>query len=198
MSNAERELLREIKEFTVTALIVLLIWTLLRQPWRRRPVAREVVMALFIAFMAGLLHLTLNGRWDDPAAMLARAIDRLRTGKKIHLQPLHTIGPQLRSFFQQTTAWSQLLGNVLLFMPWGFCLPLLWPRFRKPLRMVGMALSLTCLIEFTQLFINRYVEVDDILLNFTGAMLGTGAWYLLHRLFPRLDAFLHDTPQGGS
>ena len=38
--------------------------------------------------------------------------------------------------------------------------------------MAGMALALTCFIEFTQLFIDRYVEVDDVMLNFIGAMLG--------------------------
>ncbi|MBQ2953252.1 MAG: VanZ family protein [Clostridia bacterium] len=187
MKWAERELLRQIGEFATAAMIVLLIWAPLRRPWRRRPLAREVALALFVAFMTGLLHLTLCGEWGSPAAMIASALERLRTGDKIHLRPFGTIGPQLCSFFTLTTSWSQLLGNVLLFMPWGFCLPLLWRRFRRPLRMVGMALALTCSIELVQLFIGRYVEVDDILLNASGALLGAGLWRGLHRAWPGMD-----------
>ena len=124
--------------------------------------------------------------------MLASAAERLRTLDRIHLRPLQTIWPQVQAL-PEITAVTQLLGNTLLFAPWGFFLPLLWPRFRHAGRMAAMALGLTLLIETTQLFIDRYVEIDDVLLNFLGAMLGMGAWAVLHRRWPKLDAlFLAD------
>lgn len=167
------------------------LWLLLRRPRRRILPLREAAMGVFAAFMAGIMCMVLQGKWQSPAAMLQSALQRLPTLDKIHLRPFHTIGPQIARL-PSTDSLSQLLGNILLFSPWGFFLPLLWPHFRTPLRIIGMSLVLTCTIEFTQLFIDRYVEVDDILLNFLGSMLGTGAWLFLHRCFPRMDALLLD------
>lgn len=166
-------------------------WLLLRRPRRRIRPMREAALCLFAIFMAGVLSMALEGAWAPPEDMLQRALKRLRTLEKIHLVPFHTIGPQLRAL-PSLSSITQLLGNILLFAPWGFFLPLLWPRFRRPLTMAGMALLLTCFIEFTQLFINRFVEVDDVMLNFLGSMLGAGAWRCIHRQLPRLDEWLLD------
>ncbi len=135
--------------------------------------------------------MALEGRWQSPGAMLSSALERLRTGRKIHPVPFQVIGRQLR-MLEDSESVAVLLGNMLLFMPWGFCLPLLWPRFRPALRMAGMALLLTCCIEGIQLFIDRFVETDDVLLNFLGAMGGYGMWRLLHGAFPAMDGRLLD------
>lgn len=166
-------------------------WLLLRRPRRRPKLLREIALGVFAIFMAGILYMALEGKWQAPADMLRSALTRLQTGEKIHPRPFHTIGAQVKAL-PELNALTQLLGNTLLFAPWGFFLPLLWPRFRKLLTMAGMALTLTCFIEFTQLFIDRFVELDDVLLNFLGSMLGTGVWHFLHRRFPRLDAALLD------
>ena len=184
----------EVKQLLTLCLYALPVWAVLRGAWllirkpRLRP-AREVVMALFAAFMAALLCMALDGKWQAPEAMLQHAQERLSTMDRIHLRPFETIGRQLRALPGKTSA-TQLLGNTLLFAPWGFCLPLLWPRFRRPWRMIGMALLLTCCIEFTQLFIDRFVEVDDVLLNFLGAMGGAGLWWLIQRCWPGMDRYL--------
>lgn len=51
-------------------------------------------------------------------------------------------------------------------------------------------LSLMCLllpisIEICQLFIQRMTDVDDVLLNFAGGMLGGGVFALVHMVFPK-------------
>ena len=48
-----------------------------------------------------------------------------------------------------------------------------------------MCLGLTCLIEFTQLFIGRTVDVDDLILNFVGSMCGAGLWWAFSRFEAR-------------
>ena len=164
-------------------------WLLLRKPRRCVKPLREIAMCCFAVFMTGMLCMALEGKWAPPQEMLQSALDRLPSLKKINLIPFHTIGPQLKSL-PRIDSVTQLLGNTLLFAPWGFFLPLLWPRFRTPLTMAGLSLALTCFIEFTQLFIDRYVEVDDLLLNFLGSILGAGTWWCLHRMLPRLDSLL--------
>ncbi|MBR3764713.1 MAG: VanZ family protein [Clostridia bacterium] len=187
-------MIRELNVLLKLCLQALPVWAVLRGGWlllcrpRLRP-AREAVMALFAVFMAGVLCMALDGKWAAPGDMLDMAVKRLQSMDRIRLRPFQTIGPQLRAL-PGVTAAVQLLGNILLFVPWGFCLPLLWPRFRRTLRMAGMALLLTCSIEFTQLFIDRFVEVDDVLLNFLGAMGGAGLWWLIQRCWSGMDRYL--------
>ena len=166
-----------------------LLWFLVHKPRRAINPLREAMLAFFAVFMVSLMTMVLEGKWAAPCDMLRSAAERIRTGRRIRLRPFQTIWPQLCALPRRHEA-TQLLGNTLLFIPWGFFLPLLWPRFRTLRRMLCMALLLTLTIESTQLFINRYVEIDDVLLNFLGSMLGAGSWKLLHRHFPTIDQYL--------
>lgn len=164
------------------ALMVTPVYLLLRRPWRHSG-KREIVLALWTIFQAALLVLALEGNWSTPAAMLRSALTRLKTGDSINLVPFRTIS----RFFRYTSREDflvNILGNILLFLPWGFGLPFLWRSCRKPVRLLPLCLLPTLFIEFTQLFIGRHVDVDDLLLNFTGALLGAGCWFLLRRRIP--------------
>ncbi len=161
------------------------VWLILRRPWKGQ-LSREIALGCFALLMTALLSMVLEGQWAAPARMLASARERMAMGRNIHLTPFHTIGPQLKALPDED-ALIQLLGNTVLFMPWGFFLPLLWRCFRGPLRMAGMALLLTVCIETVQLFIGRTVDVDDLLLNFLGSMAGTGLWGLLRLCRPQTD-----------
>ena len=193
MTWGQREVLADIVGYLIPLLCCLPLWLVLRRPWKRRPVAREIAMAVLVCSMAALLALTLQGSWSDPLRMLQSALSRLKSGEKIQLTPFVTLRSQLEQLPLPIPA-AQLLGNTLLFAPWGFFLPLLWPRLRHPLKLAGLALALPLFIECMQLFIDRYVEVDDVLLNFLGAMAGSGLWWCVRRCFPRLDEHLLIAP----
>ena len=169
-----------LSHFALICLCVLPVWMILRKPWRH-PAKREIALGLFVAYIAALLVMALEGDWAAPADMLASAWERLASLKGIHLTPFETIGGQLAAL-PSDESLTQLLGNTLLVMPWGFFLPLLWEKFRRLLPVAGMCLALTVFIESTQLFIGRTVDVDDLLLNFLGSMAGAGLWHLIRRL----------------
>lgn len=166
--------------FALICLCVLPVWAIVRKPWRR-PWQREVLLSLFVMYIAALLVMALEGDWSSPAAMLQSARERLATGENLLLTPFSTIRQQLSTIHTEESR-TQLLGNTLLFTPWGFFLPLLWKTFRRMLPVAGMCLLLTCFIEGTQLFISRTVDVDDLILNFLGSMCGAGLWWIVHRL----------------
>ena len=170
----------KLTRFALICLCVLPVWLLIRRPWKR-PVKREIALCLFVMYIAALLTMALEGTWASPAAMLQSARERLSSLESIYLTPLKTIRQQL-STIDTDESRTQLLGNTLLFMPWGFFLPLLWRKFRRFFPIAGMCLLLTCLIEGTQLFIGRTVDVDDLLLNFLGSLCGAGLWWIVHRL----------------
>lgn len=62
--------------------------------------------------------------------------------------------------------------NVLLFVPLGLLLPLLWREFRSFPRTALTGLLLSLCIEILQIFTFRYTDVNDLLTNTVGAMLG--------------------------
>jgi glycopeptide antibiotics resistance protein len=68
-------------------------------------------------------------------------------------------------------AFDNLLGNVLLFVPLGF-LGVLALR-RRVAAVTAVACGLSVVIEVSQFLLgHRWADIDDVLLNTTGAFLG--------------------------
>lgn len=73
---------------------------------------------------------------------------------------------------------KNIAGNLLLFFPLGILLPLLWERFRNLTKVIIFAFCLTLSIEILQLLlgyignVGRAFDIDDIILNTAGALLG--------------------------
>lgn len=98
------------------------------------------------------------------------------------------IGPGLLDAVS-TTAFEQMALNVVLFVPLGIFVCVLWRRGFVGSTLLGFACSLA--IEITQLTANwgtapfqyRIFDVDDLITNTTGAALGwiAGALYLALR-----------------
>ena len=74
------------------------------------------------------------------------------------------------------------LLNVVLFLPFGFILPSLWTEFRtcKAVMHAGAAMSLV--VELSQLINNRAADIDDLILNTLGAILGFYVYKLIYRI----------------
>lgn len=71
------------------------------------------------------------------------------------------------------------LLNIVLFVPLGFLLPLIWERENNPWKILLAGVSFSLLIELSQLLNLRSTDIDDLLLNTLGAMIG----FALMRLF---------------
>ena len=73
------------------------------------------------------------------------------------------------------------LGNIIMFMPIGFFIPLLWNVSNKKVVIIGFCFSL--FIEICQLFLTRGTDVDDLMLNTIGVILGLLLYRLLYKKF---------------
>lgn len=169
----------------VAVLAALPFWLLIRRPWKRRK-PREWALGAFVLFMAGLLALALEGEYGTPAQMADRALIRIRTGEGVNVVPFRAI-LQYMEHFDVEALGINLIGNIVMFIPWGFGLVLLWRKNRRPAVILAFSLGLTLLIETCQLFIGRSVDVDDLILNFTGSCLGAGFFFLLKRIWPGIE-----------
>lgn len=134
---------------------------------------RETVMALFFSFMAVLLFFTLLDGFQPKAGVFSQGVARIRSGEKINLIPFRTIGECFENMGLDRFLIN-ILGNIVMFVPWGFSLPFLWEKFRSLPRMAALSLALPLFIETAQIFVGRTVDVDDVILNFLGGFLG--AW----------------------
>ncbi|MDK2808610.1 MAG: hypothetical protein PWP24_1347 [Clostridiales bacterium] len=69
--------------------------------------------------------------------------------------------------------YLNVVMNVIAFMPFGFILPAISPRNRKLINIGLIGFELTFLIELIQLILKvGCFDVDDMLLNTIGAILG--------------------------
>lgn len=173
-----------IRRLLLAMLIGLPVYLLIRRPWRysRR---RELVLGVFVLFMAALLFLTLQGMYGIPKDMIAFATWRIQNWQEygVNLVPLRTIRSILK-YGSTDLIMINLVANVLLFVPWGFGLPLLWKKFQSVWAVVAASLLITVFIETWQLFIGRSVDVDDIILNFSGGCMGGVLYSLIRKPVP--------------
>jgi len=86
--------------------------------------------------------------------------------------PLHTIGIYLANL--DSGYWvRQMAGNLFLLLPVGLLGPVVLPWMDRWLRVLVASLALSTAIELAQLWVpDRSADVDDVLLNVVGAVLG--------------------------
>ena len=73
--------------------------------------------------------------------------------------------------------------NVIMLMPLGFLLPYIWKNFRNPLKVALTGFLFSVFIEFSQLPTNRLSDIDDLIMNTLGAVLGYVVWKLIGNYF---------------
>lgn len=73
--------------------------------------------------------------------------------------------------------------NIIMFMPLGFLLPLIWEKFRNTVKVFYTGLCFSLAIEICQLFNHRATDIDDLMMNSLGAVLGYFIWVCVSNLF---------------
>lgn len=143
---------------------------------RRQPVSdrREWLLGIFFLYIVTLAAITVvpnsvssAGGSGSEAINLVPIVHSIRT-----FLPSRNASPESIRFW----TWN-ILGNILLFLPFGFLLPLISSRFTtlKQVALAGALLSIG--IESIQ-FLSRYfhihrsVDIDDFLFNTLGACIG--------------------------
>ncbi len=167
------------------------------------PLACEIAIALFISYLFGVLSQTLfplirfysseivvffdSGSSLQLSSQGIEYIQGESFERTFNLIPFKTIwqylSGSLESYYGASwkhTAVINILGNVLLFVPVGFLLPITNKRFNcfKNVVLFGFAFSL--FIEIVQFFTGRSADIDDCIMNIFGAILG----YLIIQIPP--------------
>ncbi|WP_262314803.1 VanZ family protein [Lacticaseibacillus parakribbianus] len=164
---------------TILYLLVFLALRLLWRGLRHKPLVfgHELKVAVFAGYVILLLMLTVFRQWYYPWQLHFYFNHPLAD---INWQPLvETL--KLRNGASQLDFWYQSLGNVVWFVPFGYGLAglLRKPRLWRVL-LAGVGLSVA--IEGLQfLLYSGVADIDDLIFNTVGAVLGYVLFTLIRR-----------------
>jgi glycopeptide antibiotics resistance protein len=133
-----------------------------------RPMMRLISGLFLVAWLAAIVSLTLRAANPLPGQVVTD-----------NVVPLTTIRIYLDNL--DSAFWvSQAVGNLLLLLPVGLFGPLVLPWLGRWWRIALVAVLISGCIELAQLRVpDRSADVDDVLLNTLGALLGYGMLRLL-------------------
>ncbi len=84
---------------------------------------------------------------------------------------------------KELNSFGNLIGNVLIFIPFGYMMPRLFEKSKKLLIFLAQLLILILGLELVQLYTNFGVfDVDDILLNCLGGLIGFVLYKIINGL----------------
>ena len=84
--------------------------------------------------------------------------------------------------------WKNVVGNMLMFLPFGFFVSY-YLKVEKVNLPFMLVLVTSLAIEIVQMMIGRVFDVDDIILNLIGGILGYFIYKLLKRIGEKLPKF---------
>ena len=158
--------------------------------WRARrrdvPPAMLVAWLLLLAWVAALVSLTLFPLPWRTTALRPTVVSDPRDWPMpwASITPFATIRASLAAGFGSAMG-RVLIGNVLAFVPLGFLAPILDRRWASVVRVLALGLVVSLAIELAQLGWDlftglpwRSADVDDVIVNTAGALLGYALWRL--------------------
>ncbi|PUB10586.1 VanZ family protein [Paenisporosarcina sp. OV554] len=154
--------------FLYPAVAITIIWIIFKvfnitYVKKKFDIKREIVNLLYFVSVMGIIGLTIfpleiafGPEYDSPNNFV----------------PFASINELLNHFYYMVPL-RNILGNIILFTPLGFILVLKFKRLNNMMSVVLVGLLSSTSIEFIQLLLpNRAFDIDDIILNTLGTMIG--------------------------
>lgn len=134
------------------------------------------MVSILLVYIAGVFAITIGVRGFDNET-------------KINLIPFQTAYMMVYELIYSASTWGiknipheltfmapgirNVIGNILLLLPLGYLVPLVWKRIDDWRKAALLGVLASLLIEITQLITHHgYFDVDDIILNAGGCVLG--------------------------
>ena len=84
--------------------------------------------------------------------------------------------------------FKNVIGNVVLFIPYGIFASL-YTKIEKPHHALALIFFASATVETTQLLIGRVFDIDDIILNIVGGMIGYIIYITISKIGNKLPKF---------
>lgn len=135
---------------------------------KRRPfafLARVLTILCAFVFMVAFAVILARLTLEPSPASVSLTHSNLHPGRSLRA---YLDQPELRD------AGRQIGGNILLGVPFGVLMPVVAPRTRGVLRVLFLTATVMLMVEVAQgaLITGRAFDIDDVILNTTGALIG--------------------------
>ena len=166
--------------FIIVALISMALWIIYRLynvvKNKRINIAREIILFIFFVYFLFLLLLTIfkGGRIEFSNQFNSYMYREHGLLGIINVVPIkETINTFMHSETGMRNSLRNLIGNILVFMPLGFFIPLLFDKFNNLKKVLKVGCLSSLAIELSQLFVGSNVcDIDDVIYNTLGALAG--------------------------
>ena len=166
--------------FIIVALISIVLWIIYRLynvvKNKRINIAREIILFIFFVYFLFLLLLTIfkGGRIEFSNQFNSFMYREHGLLGIINIVPIkETINTFMHSETGMRNSLRNLIGNILVFMPLGFFIPLLFDKFNNLKKVLKVGCLSSLAIELSQLFVGSNVcDIDDVIYNTLGALAG--------------------------
>lgn len=118
-----------------------------------------LALTVFALYVAAVFRVT-------GAGTLYEAVDWKNVPVSYRLERINLIP------FSRDIDWIGYLLNILMLMPFGFLLPLIWQDMGRLCKVVPAGFFFSLLLELSQLLNIRGTDVDDLIMNTLGALAG--------------------------
>lgn len=156
-------LIRSASGYVFIVPVLILYFLYLKKSGRKQSILHVAGVFLFCYYLFGILTVTGIGYTNT-----------------MSFRPRISLIP----FLDMISGPIDTILNVVLFVPFGFFLPLLYKKYHhiKPVVLTGFLFSLS--IEIVQMFGWGSSDINDLITNTVGTCLGYFAYYLLSKVLP--------------
>lgn len=135
---------------------------------------KEIFNLLFLIYILCLFQVV---TFEDPSLYIGgnnfaplREITRYQIGSRLFIK--------------------NVLGNIVLFIPYGIFASVM-AKLDRPFHALGLVLFASVTVETTQLLIGRVFDIDDIILNLIGGLVGYGIYRFIDMIGTSLPKVFH-------
>ena len=156
----------------ISAAVYLPCFFYLSRSFGRKPFLFHLAKYTFIGYCISLIYLTLL--WY-PVITFQPEHYFLNLEPFIWAREVYVMGARRMA--------EQLILNIGMFIPFGLLLPLAVKRARKLWNTIAAVACSSLVIEAVQYFMGRSADIDDLIMNCAGGVLGYLLFAVLNRLF---------------
>lgn len=171
-------------EFNVFFAFLIMVWCIYKTVllWNQKKIGKQIEFSkdvtgtLFFLYILVLIDITMF------------PIEIGYTGKRYmsyNIVPFKSIYGLLHHSWYMVP-FRNLVGIILLFAPLGLFVPIKWRKINKLRKMILIGFFISLFIETLQLSVlHRSADIDDIILNTIGTVIGYLAFHFVKKLLMR-------------
>ena len=154
-----------------SVLLIPLLWTSWEIFRRNMTMVRKGLLTVFAGYLCAVCSAT-----------------GLPTAGNLHFSPRLNLIPFIDIVNEPALYLLGSFLNIVMFIPFGLLIPLLWRQLRSLRKAAVASMLFSLFIEMAQMFSGRLTDVDDLIFNTLGGVIG----FLIARAVYRKVAIAHD------